>query len=79
MHIEDIMKMKYKMERFPLGRIVKEKEKQLDLNILKLLKNVVFIWNEVKHELDNESLTFEIKQKYVVKVSKTKFNYFEVI
>jgi hypothetical protein len=80
-HIEEIMKKKFKNSRSPLGKIVNKIKNRniLDSTMMELLENVVPIWNEVKHELDDEPLTFQIKNKKVISSSEHRFSTFEVV
>jgi hypothetical protein len=81
LHIEGILKNKFKMKKTPLGGIVDmiKRKKYLSLTIIDLLDRMTIIWNDVKHELDLEPLVIHIKNRKVVKESKHRYTDLEVI
>ena len=75
------MKMKFNYLTLPLGAIVNQikNRNMLDSETMELLEYVVPIWNEVKHDLDDKPLMFQIKDKKVIRSSDHKSSMYEVV
>jgi hypothetical protein len=81
MHIENILKRKYNKQQLPLGSIVSFIKKNIleNENIIRLLNLIVPIWNETKHELDDDLLEFKIDEDNIIRTSSHKFSMSEVV